>query len=95
MRIKMLVPGLLAATVTAMAAVPAHASDDDCRHVPRTEWRSMEDAAAAVKAKGYEVREIEIDDGCFEVKVLGKSGERMKLYLDPGSLEIVRSRNRS
>lgn len=95
MPIKFHLPSLLAVSAIALAAGPAQARDDHCRHVPRAEWRSMEDAAAAVKAKGYEVREIEIDDGCFEVKALGKSGERMKLYLDPGSLDIVRSRNRS
>jgi len=77
------------------AAVPAQASDDDCRSVPQAEWRPTADAIAAVQAQGYEVRQFEVDDGCYEVHAVGKSGERVKLYLDPGSLQIVRTKGRS
>lgn len=74
---------------------PVLADGANCRSIPRAEWRPMAAAVEAVKSKGYEIREIEIDDGCYEVKAFGKSGERIKLYLDPASLEIVRTRNRS
>jgi hypothetical protein len=92
---KILISALVAAGALTTATASAHASDDHCRYVPRAEWRSKEDAVAAVKSKGYDIREIEIDDGCYEVKAFGKSGERVKLYLDPASLVVVRSRNRS
>ena len=85
----------LAAGAMIVAGQPAWASDADCRGVPRAQWRSIEEAVVAVKAKGYEVRKIEIDDGCYEVHASGSGGERVKLYLDPGSLDIVRSRRRS
>lgn len=92
---KSLMSALVAVATLGAATVSADASDNRCRNVPRTEWRSMAEAVEAVKAKGYEIREIEIDDGCYEVKASGKSGERVKLYLDPASLEVVRTRNRS
>jgi hypothetical protein len=92
---KILISAFVAASALMAETAPVRASDDHCRYVPRAEWRSMEDAVAAVKSKGYEIREIEVDDGCYEVKAFGKSGERIKLHLDPASLEVVRSRNRS
>lgn len=92
---KKLLPAIVAVSALMAANASARADDDRCRYVPRAEWRSIEDAVAAVKSKGYEIREIEIDDGCFEVKASGKSGERIKLYLDPVSLEVVHSRKRS
>lgn len=68
---------LLAPALLVGATGFASASDDHCRYVPRSEWRSIEEAVAAVKAEGYDIREIERDDGCYEVKVFGKSGERI------------------
>lgn len=85
----------LAFTSLATLSGPVFASDDECRSVPRSEWRSMEDAVAAVTGMGYAIREIEVDDGCYEVKATGKEGGRVKLYLDPGTLEVVRRRDRS
>lgn len=90
---------MLIAIATVAAALttglPAQASDDECRSVPRSEWRPEADAIAAVKAQGYEVRQFEIDDGCYEIYAIGKAGERVKLYLDPGSLAIVRTKSGS
>jgi hypothetical protein len=91
---KAFVAALIAPCLIVGASVPASASSDDCRHLPRAEWRPMEDAIAAVRAKGYDIREVERDDGCYEVKATGKSGEKVELYLDPGTLEIVRTKNR-
>ncbi len=90
--IKLFGLGAIAAAAIATAG-PAFATPD-CRSGPRSEWRSMEDAVAAVTAKGYQVRETEIDDGCYEVKAIGKDGERVKVYLDPKSLEVVRNKGR-
>lgn len=82
-------------TVVAMfAGAPAAKASPDCGAAPKAEWRSLEDAAAAVKARGYEVREAEIDNGCYEIKATGKDGERVKFYLDPKSLEAVRNKSR-
>src|SRR5690606_3462288 len=86
--------GLSAMAAAAVAtAGPAFASPD-CLSGPRSEWRSMEDAVAAVTAKGYQVRETEIDDGCYEIKAIGKEGERVKFYVNPKSLEVVRNTRR-
>lgn len=92
---KMIAILALAASAAFSAGAPALAGDDNCRYVPKDQWRPMAEAIDSVKAKGYEIREAEIDDGCFEIKAFGKSGERVKFYLDPGSLEVVQPRDRS
>jgi len=91
---KAFVAALVAPCMIVVASAQASAGGDDCRHLPRAEWRPMEDAVSAVRAKGYDIREIERDDGCYEVKVTGRSGEKIELHLDPGTLEVVRTKNR-
>ena len=78
------------------AAAPAFAGDDDWRRDGSSACRSGQDAwlsLGAVEeklvAQGYSVREIEVDDGCYEVKVRSAEGARQELYLDPVSGEIV------
>lgn len=76
----------------AAASVPAFADDDAyCGNIPRAEWKSISEASAAVTAKGYEIREIEADDGCYEVEARKETGERVELYLNPRTLEIVKT----
>jgi len=86
--------GLLAGFVA--IAGPAFADDDDyCGNIPRSEWKSISEVASAVEAKGYQVREIEADDGCFEVEARRENGERVELYINPRTLDIVRTKSRS
>lgn len=86
-----------AAAITAAAivvAAPVANSSPDCGAVPKAEWRPLEDAAAAIKARGYEVREAEVDKGCYEIKATGKDGDRIKFYLNPKSMDVVRDNRR-
>lgn len=88
---------VFAGTLAGFAAIsgPAFADDDYCGNIPRSEWKSISEAASAVEAKGYQVREIEADDGCFEVEARRENGERVELYINPRTLEIVRTESRS
>jgi len=80
---------LLAASATLIS--PAKADDDAyCGNIPRAEWKSVSEVSSAVEAMGYEVREIERDDGCFEVEARDQSGQRFELYLNPHTLQIVK-----
>lgn len=75
----------LAAT-TALAA-GAQASDI-CQPHAEADWMSMEDMSAKAVEMGYEVRKIQKEDGCWEVKGM-KDGKRVEAYFDPVTAELV------
>ncbi|MBR9884877.1 MAG: PepSY domain-containing protein [Oceanospirillales bacterium] len=82
-----LIAALLISTATLSAA--AHAEDELC-NVPENEWQTQEALEQAVKDKGWEVRKIKVDEGCYEVYAKDDKGERVEAYFNPKSFEIVK-----
>ncbi len=81
---------LASALLTAAVATPALADDySRCGNVPRDRWMKIEQVVAKVSERGYEVRGISADDGCWEVKVRAKDGSRLELQVHPVTAEIV------
>jgi hypothetical protein len=82
------------ALATATAAGLAAASDDGVRlNVPKEQWLSFAQIAEKLTAQGYDIREIEIDDGVYEVSAT-KDGKRVKAYLHPATGEILKQKTR-
>ena len=80
---------------TAAAAGFAAASDDGVRvNVSKERWLSIAQIAEKLTAQGYDIREIEIDDGAYEVSAT-KDGKRVKAYLHPATGEILRQKTRN
>ena len=67
--------GLSLAASTAMA-------DDDDRRTP-AKWMSVGELSAHVEKQGYTLREVERDDGVYEVEMSDDSGKRIEAHLDP------------
>ncbi len=84
------------ATAFAAAAVgiggAAMATDDNATrlNVPATEWKSEAEIKEKLISAGYTVREIESDDGAYEVDVVDKDGVRMELHVHPATGELLR-----
>lgn len=73
------------------AVAPAIASEDArCGNTPRDKWLPEATIKTKVSDLGYEVRKIEADDGCYEVKGVDKNGAKVKLYLNPATGEVVK-----
>ena len=86
--------GVVACLVASSAG--ALASDDRyCGNAPRADWKSIAEVSAAIEAKGYQIREIETDDGCYEVKARDQTGKRFELYVHPLTLQIVKTESKS
>jgi len=80
---------------TATAAGFAVASDDSVRvNVPKDQWMSFAQIAEKLTSQGYEIREIEIDDGAYEVSAT-KDGKRIKAYLHPATGEVLEQKTRN
>lgn len=45
--------------------------------------------SAARGRKGWVVRRIKIDDGCYEIKGTDREGRRIEVTVDPGTLQVI------
>lgn len=82
---------LLAASL-GLAAAPAVAGDD-C-DVPIERWQTREAVTQMARQKGWNLKRVKIDDGCYEVRGEDAQGRAFKAKLDPATLEIVKIKYR-
>ncbi len=54
-------------------------------------WQPQEKLTAALKEKGWQVRNVKVDGGCYEVYALDEMGERVEAYFHPVTLERVKT----
>ena len=77
----------LAAAV--LAAGPASADSNRRLNVPADQWMSHTQLTEKLTAQGYTVREIESDDGAYEVKVTDKNGVRIEMDVHPATGDVL------
>lgn len=78
-------------TVLAMVLVVvagAAIADDDC-YVSMTNWQPREAVAKLAADKGWSVRRIKIDDGCYEIIGHDGDGRAIEVKVNPATLVIV------
>ena len=77
----------------AIAAMPAHVASATglatCDSGPPDKWQSQEKLTAMLKEKGWEIRKIKVDGGCYEVYAIDEKGKRLEAYFHPVTLERV------
>lgn len=78
---------LLAAVAFCALGTPAMASDL-CKPYDKSQWLSRDEITRKAQAMGVEIRKIQPEDGCWEVKGM-KDGKRIEAYFDPVSAELV------
>jgi hypothetical protein len=78
---------IASAFALALMSGTAMASSDKCNE-PSDKWMSMDEARAKVTAMGYDVRKVEVDDGCYEAYGI-KNGRKYEVYINPVTAEIV------
>jgi hypothetical protein len=54
-----------------------------CDSGPKERWQSQEKLSAMLKDKGWQVRRIKEDGGCYEVYALDEKGNRLEAYFHP------------
>lgn len=89
MRKFLLIPLIGCALATTAGA--ASASDDDFKiDAPRDQWRTVAQIAEKFTAEGYDVRQVKVEDGAYEVHAIAKDGKRLEAYVHPVSGEILK-----
>ena len=82
-----------ALAVSAITALPVHAASATglatCDSGSPDTWQSQEKLTAMLKEKGWDVRNIKVDGGCYEVYALDDKQERVEAYFHPVTLERV------
>ena len=80
-------------TLTVLAAAtasPASATGlATCDSGPSKGWQPQSKLEADLKAKGWQVRRIKVDGGCYEVYAVNEKGERVEAYFHPVTLASV------
>lgn len=78
------------AVASLAAAAPALATGlATCDSGPQENWRPQAELQQQLTEKGWEVRRIKIDGGCYEVYALNERGERVEAYFHPQTFEPV------
>jgi hypothetical protein len=60
-----------------------------CDSGPQESWQPQAKLEQQLKEKGWQVRKIKIDGGCYEVYALNEKGERVEAYFHPKTLAPV------
>lgn len=86
-----LIPSLLGLSMLAAAPALALADWDGGKrlNVPRDQWMSPSEIADKLTSQGYEVFEIETDDGAYEVDLVDKNGTRIEAHVHPATGEML------
>jgi hypothetical protein len=73
-----------------LLAAPAFATGlATCDSGPKESWQSQTKLEAMLKEKGFEVRRIKEDGGCYEVYATDKQGRKGEFYFHPKTLAPV------
>ena len=57
--------------------------------VPMADWQPREAVAKLAESKGWVVRRIKIDDGCYEIDGKDETGKRIEVTVHPATLEVL------
>jgi hypothetical protein len=60
-----------------------------CDSGPKSGWQAVEKLEKMLAEKGWVVRRIKEDGGCYEVYALNEKGERVEAYFHPVTLAPV------
>ena len=81
---------LMIIALAAMLPASQARADEDC-FVPMSEWQPREAVLKLAREKGWSVRRIRVDDGCYEVSGTDAEGRAIEVTLHPATLAVLRS----
>lgn len=75
-------------TVALLAVAGPAAADDDC-FVPMANWQPRAAVTQMAEARGWTVRRIKIDDGCYEIAGRDAEGRAIEVTVHPATLAVI------
>lgn len=80
--------GIVPTIALALMAATSVQANEDC-DVPIANWQMLEAVRAMAADRGWTVRRIKIEDGCYEVHGTDSQGRRFEAKINPATLEII------
>ena len=80
---------LFAAAAACSPVVASATGLATCDSGPESGWQSQEKLTKMLTDKGWQVRRIKVDGGCYEVYALTEKGERVEAYFHPRTFAPV------
>jgi hypothetical protein len=73
-----------------LAILPATSAraDNDCL-VSIADWQPLAAVTQLAEDNGWTVRELEIDDGCYEIEARDAEGRWFEVTIHPATLEVI------
>ncbi|SHK23984.1 hypothetical protein SAMN05216369_1150 [Marinobacter antarcticus] len=83
---------LIAVMLISAAAFSATAyAEDELCDAPKSEWRSQDALKQVLEDKGWDIKRVNVDEGCYEVYALDENKERVEVYFDPKTFAVVKT----
>ncbi|MET4493695.1 PepSY domain-containing protein [Bradyrhizobium sp. LA7.1] len=79
----------VAAVTLGAATAQAGSLGKPCTSAPESQWLPMQQLQAKVEAQGYKVQKAKLKNFCGELYTLDKNGNRVELFVDPTSGQII------
>ena len=90
MRTKTVFCGLFTAAAFSFIPLAAEATGfATCDSGPREGWQPQDKLSAILKEKGWQIRRIKEDGGCYEVYAVDEKGQRTESYFHPRTFAPV------
>jgi hypothetical protein len=91
---KQTVVKMLGAAALIAAAQAGATGRATCDSGPKEQWQPAETLTRQLEAKGWKVRRVKVDGGCYEVYALNEKGEKVEEYFHPKTLAPVPTKPR-
>lgn len=67
------------------------AASDLCT-VPEADRQPIEALQQKLESEGWEIKNMKVDDGCYEAYAIDSEGQKVEAYFDPKTFEMVKSK---
>ena len=77
----------LLSAIAVVVASPAFAAGNGCSTAPQSAWQPQSKLESMLKTDGLTVKQVKVENGCYEVYATDKSGKRMNIAYNAETLQ--------
>lgn len=78
-----------AAAIATLLAAPVFAEGTKCDSPAHDQWMTKDAMTAMYTEKGFTVKNIKVENGCYEVYAIDGKGARVEIIVDPMTGDVA------